>query len=209
MTIEPLIFIHIPRTGGISLCKMMDEVYGYESIGRPWWGEHEGEPLTDEQKDKAAWYGHFKFGLHRAIGRPIRYITIIREPAARLLSEYHRNDYRHRYSMTPMDLARDPEKGCNLMTRLLAGASRTDALRPSDVDRAIVNIEKHFAFVGETEHYPVLYDFLCKDLGWPLTKLLHENKGKTGTVSVEELAQLRDMPELALDYELYKRLTYA
>lgn len=203
---EPVIFLHIPRTGGMSLRKLMHLTYGYHNIGRPWWGEHEGETLTDAVKRKKAWYGHFRFGLHRELDRPVKYITILREPAARLLSEYHRNEYRTRYSMSPVDLAKT-ERGNNLMVRMLSGALSSDHLTSWHVDRAIENIGKYFVVVGLTERFSELLVNLRK-LGWPVFKEPKENEGKKGSTTLDELLEVRRLPELALDYDLYKRIAY-
>ena len=207
MTPEPIIFIHIPRTGGMSFRKLMHITYGYNNIGRPWWGEHEGETITRSMKSKLAWYGHFKFGLHEQIPKPVKYITIIREPAARLLSEYFRNDYRNRYNMSPLDLAKS-DRGNNIMVRMLSGADYYGELTPDHVDIAISNIEKHFVFVGQTEKYKDIMR-LVKNLGWPVSQEPRENQGSKIEVTLDELMELRKAPELALDYDLYRRLAYA
>jgi len=207
ITPKPIIFIHIPRTGGMSFRKMMHIAYGYDNIGRPWWGEHEGEYINDKQKSKKAWYGHFKFGLHEQIPFPVKYFTIVREPAARLLSEYHRNEYRTRYNMSPLDLARS-DRGNNIMVRMLSGANMTDTLTIHHVDIAMANIEEHFVFVGQTEKFSDIMR-VVKRMGWPVSKQPHENTGKTETITLNELIDLRKLPELALDYELYRRVAYA
>jgi hypothetical protein len=190
---------------------MMDMVYGYENIGRVWWGDHAGEPLNEEQQNKAAWYGHFRFGLHRELGKPVQYITIVRDPVERFLSEYVRNRRRIREGKRPAQSAADPSIGSNLMTRMLSGAKSTDTLCPSDVDKALANVNKYFLFVGETEHYDVLFSFLKQELQWPipLEKPLHENKCRAvDRITLEEIAELRESPHMALDQELYEKLTH-
>lgn len=205
MTPDPIIFLHIPRTGGMSFRKLMHIAYGYNNIGRPWWGDHEGEDLSQTVKDKFAWYGHFKFGLHEKLGRQVKYITIIREPSSRLLSEYHRNDYRNRYGMTPLDLARTA-RGKNLMVRLLSGSSVGEDLTDKHVDKAVSIVKEHFSFVGRTERFNDILEHV-RGLGWPVSKEPWENKGAQGTTTLDEFLELRRMPELALDYELYRRLS--
>lgn len=184
----------------------MHETYGYQKIGRPWWGEHEGEEITPTMKNKLAWYGHFRFGLHKQIPRPVKYITILREPSSRLISEYHRNDYRGRFGMSLVDLAKS-DKGNNLMVRMLSGATLDDSLSSWHVCKALDNIQKHFVFVGHTERFKDVM-FKVKELGWPVTTEPRENQGYQGTTTLDELLEVRKLPELALDYDLYRRLSY-
>lgn len=203
---DPVIFIHIPRTGGMSFRKMMHTAYGYHNIGRPWWGEHEGEDITQQMKNKLAWYGHFKFGLHKQIPRPVKYITIIREPASRLLSEYFRNDYRNRYGMSPKDLAQS-ERGNNIMVRMLSGVSDAEILTEGHVHAALFNIKEHFYFVGQTERFQDVVA-AARRLRWPIFQEPRENEGPKGEVTLDELLELRKLPELALDYRLYNSVIY-
>lgn len=213
MNHEPIIFLHIPRTGGISLRKTMDKVYGVGNIGRPWWGTHVEEPINKETREKAAWYGHFHFGLHSHIGRPVKYITILREPVERILSEYKRNRYRERYGWTPLDLVRSDDKnaivlaGNNLMVRMLSGSNPNTRLDGKHVGVALENLRNHFIFIGFTHRYSDVEAFVCEQLGWPIESIPHENRGLPGEVSDAEIEQLRNSPELELDYALWYTLT--
>jgi hypothetical protein len=182
----------------------MDRVYGYDNIGRPWWGEHEGESLTEEQLSKSAWYGHFKFGLHErleAVNEMIRYITILREPANRILSEYHRNDYRGRLGWTPVQLA---ESRYNEQVRMLSGRSYNEKPTGSDVGRALENLRRHFVYVALFEHYARLETFVKSVLHWEFDFIPHENRGgKKATATEAEIDELRVCEALELDYALY------
>lgn len=185
---------------------MMHEAYGYQRIGRPWWGEHEGEQITTQMQNKLAWYGHFRFGLHEQIPQTVKYITIIREPASRLVSEYHRNRYKERYNMSLVDLAKS-DKGNNLMVRMISGASLGDKLTDWHLQKALQNIKDHFAFVGQTNLFKRILAAVRR-LGWSVSKIPHENKGIPGETPLEHLMMIRKLPELALDYELYRRLSH-
>lgn len=208
-----LIFLHIPRTGGMSLRNTMNKVYGVRNIGRPWWGTHVNEPVPREVRQKAAWYGHFHFGLHAHIGRPgIKYITILREPTERVLSEYKRNRYRERYGWKPIDLVRSDDSqavalaGNNLMVRMLSGSNPDTQLDSSHVRLAIENIQNHFLFVGFTHRYNELENFVRNNLGWPIESMPHDNKGCDEPVSNEEIKELKDSEELQLDYKLWHQV---
>lgn len=215
MNRDPLIFLHIPRTGGMSVRNTMDRVYGRENIGRPWWGDHAGEPVPRDVRYKDAWYGHFRFGLHEHIGRPnTRYITILREPTERVLSEFKRNKWRERYGYRPIDLVRDTKTpnavalaGDNLMTRMLSGCTNpNEFMMTSHVDQAVENLLEHFCFVGFTHCYADLEAFVRDELGWPIESLPHDNKGRDEEITDEEREELKTSIHLEADYQLWHRV---
>jgi hypothetical protein len=196
----------------MSLRKTMEKVYGVSNIGRPWWGTHVEEPINKEMREKSAWYGHFHFGLHHHLGRPVKYITILREPAERVLSEYRRNRYRERYGWEPIDLIRSDDSqavalaGNNMMVRMLSGSNPDTQLTNSHIDIAINNLSEHFIFVGFTHRYHELESFVREHLGWPIQTIPHINKGLPGDVSDAEIKELKRSPELELDYKLWHRV---
>jgi hypothetical protein len=108
--------------------------------------------------------------------------------------------------MSPVDFAKT-EKGNNLMVRMLSGASTDDTLTGWHVNKALENLKDHFLFVGRTERYADIFRKV-RELGWPVHQEPRENEGKTGTTTLDELIEVRRLPELALDYDLYRRLVY-
>jgi hypothetical protein len=91
------IFLHIPKTAGTSLVRMMKEslapgeyldLYGVnrttDVLAR------ELAELSPERKQRVRFAaGHQVWhGIHEALGRPARYITFLRSPVARVLSCY-------------------------------------------------------------------------------------------------------------------------
>ena len=89
----PLIFTHIPKTGGMSLFASMCEYHGMKmadmynmSAFYEEWDEVEAE-LKDA--DKCVYAGHFPFGLHEWLSRPSCYMAIVRKPADRIMSLYY------------------------------------------------------------------------------------------------------------------------
>lgn len=87
----PLIFMHIPKCGGMSLFSSLAETFGprivdlYDdsprSVGR--------FRLKIQDKSKLVYCGHFSFGLHNWIGRDASYISFVREPISRMISLYY------------------------------------------------------------------------------------------------------------------------
>lgn len=213
-----IIFLHIPRTGGMSLRQIMDGVYGRENIGHP----SVVGGLAEEDKSRSAFYGHFSFGLHRQLG-PIAwlqtsYITIMREPGARLMSEYIRNKYRERLGLTPVQFAERVREvaygwdktGDNLQVRMLSGAAPGSTITMDHVYRALGIVREHFAYVGFTHRYDELVQFLRNELRWDFGEVPHINASAKyeSLVSEEEAEDLRMSPRLKFDYMLWRSLCH-
>lgn len=88
---SPLIFTHIPKTGGMSLFTAFCGLFGTRiadlynlSSSDP---ERAGPYCAD--RSLALYCGHFPFGLHEWLDRPAYYLACLREPVARLISLYH------------------------------------------------------------------------------------------------------------------------
>jgi hypothetical protein len=103
----PLIFTHIPKTGGMSMFAGMAEQYGMEIADMYDMSAYYHEPapvealLTDT--DKHIYAGHFPFGLHEWLSRPCCYMAIVRKPLERIISLYH-------YSIQYRDLVLNTRK---------------------------------------------------------------------------------------------------
>ena len=89
----PLIFTHIPKTGGMSMFAAMCEHHGmkmadmYNISARDTDKTPVEQLLTDQQKSVFA--GHFPFGLHEWLSRPSCYMAIVRKPLDRIISLYY------------------------------------------------------------------------------------------------------------------------
>jgi len=87
---SPMIFLHVPKCGGMSFFSALSETFGPQiadlyddsprTLGRV--------RLKLEDKTKAVYCGHFSFGLHEWIGREASYVSFVREPMSRLKSLY-------------------------------------------------------------------------------------------------------------------------
>ncbi len=152
-----LIFVHVPKCGGTSLHRTLEAIPGFNYRhlrGRP-------EDLAGlDALDGVG--GHQNFSatpLHKARDGLV-YITVLREPRARILS-FHRHvttqahHHLHREfprlaEMSPLAFvetlaaAGNPEIG-NLMTRMLTGRGDIGAAE------AIAHVEANFAVVGLLE----------------------------------------------------------
>ena len=88
---SPLIFPHMPKTGGMSLFAAFAELWGtsiadlYNISAR---APQVAIAAVNDQS-RAVFCGHFSYGLHEWLNRPSYYVTVLREPVARMVSLYH------------------------------------------------------------------------------------------------------------------------
>lgn len=89
-------FIHIPKTGGQTLQRWLEDLYGPERI-LVWnpavtWvmqrNRDELRSLLERNPTVEAVAGHFPYGMHEVLAdRPHRYVTFLRDPVDRWISE--------------------------------------------------------------------------------------------------------------------------
>ena len=164
-----LVFVHIPKTAGLSLHSALENIYGKESTLRI--GNEDDlqrlRQLPDDQViDKAFLSGHFFYSDIKNRCRPDAIlISILRDPIKRMLSNYNyiTNWDKHplheqlvRQSLSEHVYAnRNFFRG--LCCRQLSGVPQADA--------AIEIVQSRYALVGTTEHLPVFITALSRIIG--------------------------------------------
>ncbi|MDQ6632935.1 MAG: sulfotransferase family 2 domain-containing protein [Verrucomicrobiota bacterium] len=91
---KTLIFLHIPKAGGSTLTRIIAQNYPGESrfliVPDSEFSPENFRKFPDEQKRKyRAVTGHCVFGIHKYIPQPTTYITMLRDPVARVISNFH------------------------------------------------------------------------------------------------------------------------
>ena len=107
-----LIFVHPPKTAGSTLSRIMDWEYNPLHIchidGRfYYWSLERVSRWPKERLAKMKLFmGHMPFGLHRFIPQPATYMTVLRDPIDRTISEYHYRLNRRTHPIADRDAKR-------------------------------------------------------------------------------------------------------
>jgi hypothetical protein len=192
-----VIFQHVPKSGGTTIDFVLSAVAercgrGYRRFGvsrtfiQPVWivpgwtgawdtvGEHARNGETTSGFGICS--GHFPYGVHRLLGRPARYVTLVRDPLAREISSYN---YHHQNgSLADSDSLEDLLSQGRLLdnpqTRMLAGpAAMRGPCTEDTFHQAIANLELDFALVGVTERAHEFLGALLGLLGFPAVQYVH------------------------------------
>jgi hypothetical protein len=106
---DALIFVHPPKTAGSTLSRIMDWEYDPWDIcdidGRfYYWSLQRIRAWPEKRLAKIRLFkGHMPFGLHRSIPQPASYITMLRNPIERTLSEYYYRRHRQTHLIADRD----------------------------------------------------------------------------------------------------------
>ena len=163
--------------------------------------------------------GHMPFGLHEYLPQPTTYITMLRDPAARVVSGYYFARRRPPHSLyetivrNNLDIERFVSGGVTTETdngqlRLLTG--HIDDIEIGGCTRQLLeqaktNLIKHFAAVGLTERFDESVLLIKKKLGWnrlPLYEKRNVAEQRPPELPKHVLNMIRKHNEL--DYELYE-----
>lgn len=189
-----LIFVHIPKTAGTTLrtilstrCRPRRSFTFYER------GRHR-ERLALLQNQLSSGRvpglvtGHVGYGLHGELPASCRYVTMLREPVARVVSMYHhiRRHPNHHYfrdvsSMSLPEYVRSgvDESARDSQTRFLSGVKWDNELARGDwlfnygdggpeamLERAMENVGRNILVTGVTERFDESLLLLREALGW-------------------------------------------
>jgi hypothetical protein len=216
-----IVFVHIPKTGGVTLKRALKWKYPSrtlyeETLTKPL--EAFGRVSPSERANARVVMGHVHYGVHEYVPQECEYITVLREPVARVASLYtyvlgHPKHALHAdlvHSDSPLEdfLRIDPSVD-NHQTRMLSGrgggelTSRSvEPLGPDALEEAKRNLER-FLVVGLTERFDETFILIRRALGWRLPYYLTGNvTARPKPVTPDALAHIRERNRL--DLELYE-----
>lgn len=186
---ETVLFLHIPKTAGTTLHSIMglnypqDAMYSTDPASANPFGDFMALDARSRNKIKVI-VGHFNFGFHTLILGKSVYITVLREPIERMLSEFYH-------------IKRDPAHGLhglvqsgqmdligyldhlrsiyldNRQTRMFAGAAEESERGEKSSAKMLAiaknNLKNHISVVGMTEQFDETLLLVQKRLGWQHT----------------------------------------
>jgi hypothetical protein len=220
-----VIFLHIPKAAGSTLLRILDRYYDKDSIFdivgsrlKETTAEFTSLPAA-RRAEITLLRGHMPFGLHQYLSEPTTYITMFRNPTARVVSGYYfaRNNRAH-YMHEPihsknLDLERYVSTGITTETdngqlRLLTG--HIDDIEIGGCTRQLLDqakniLRKYFMVVGSSERFDESLLLMKRKLGWnrlPVYQKRNVGAPRPPELPKQVLDTIRKHNEL--DCELYE-----
>jgi len=179
---RPVVFVHIQKTGGMSLVTMMRRQFPSERIlrvnGTLRFATAQLSALPECRIAHLRFiYGHVPFGLHDCLPHSAAaYVTLLRNPVDRMVSIYYyalrRPEWalsgeikRRRLSLHEFAMSDVAAEFNNGQTRMLSGAD--DPIDSSvALEKALKSLTSHFLVAGLTERLDESVLLFRKLLGW-------------------------------------------
>jgi len=211
-----VIFVHVPRTAGTTLARILTRQYPASGVLRlyeSWFGEElAGLPTADIDRLRAV-LSHFYFGAHIFVPRQCAYITLLRDPIERVISHYYyvRQSAAHEFHESARKLnLREFLEYCSDddQTRQMAGKCGVPHLR-TDPDEMLETAKRNlsdFAAVGITEDFDRSVILMKRVLGWNYpfytSQNITQDRPRKEELPQESLDAAREHNQL--DLELYR-----
>ncbi|SDC82928.1 MULTISPECIES: sulfotransferase family 2 domain-containing protein [unclassified Candidatus Frackibacter] len=209
-----LIFMHIPKTGGITLRRIIDKQYDESKV---FTGKHKGAigELEEDRNQFRCVQGHVRFGIHEYCPEPYTYITMIREPVDRMISEYYHirrsptNRFHERMqsiNLKEYAISNEFASNSNRQVSILTGVKKDPFdLEKADLKEAKRNLDEYFSVVGITERFDESLLLMKRELGWDNILYTKKNVGQNRLPKEEVSNEVLDIikERNKLDIELY------
>lgn len=162
--------------------------------------------------------GHMPFGLHKLLPQPATYITILRDPIDRAVSEYHyalsrkiHPQHRTMKKLTLEEYIRTTPHS-NVQTKLIAGLQNGyDFLAGECTDQtlatAMENLARHFSVVGPAERFDEALALAKLTFNWRIAHYANFNvtRSRPGKDSVPSRTRELIAERYRFDLALYQR----
>src|SRR5581483_951873 len=180
---QTLIFLHIPKTAGTTLNRIIEWQYSpfeiftmdpYRIRATP----ERLERLPEGRRRRLRMVrGHMLYGVHKCLPQPATYFTILRDPVARVLSAYyfvlrrplnplHRKVKTERLGIE--DFVRlFPERN-NLQCKLIAGVRDAPIGGEQLLDMAKEHLANSFSVVGVSEQFEESLILMATTFDWQI-----------------------------------------
>ncbi|MBV8358884.1 MAG: sulfotransferase family 2 domain-containing protein [Deltaproteobacteria bacterium] len=222
LTTNTLIFVHIPKSAGTTLSRIIDWEYDprriYSVIGRYFrWSYNRLLRLPQRRLSQIQVFkGHMPFGLHQHLKRPAIYLTVLRNPVDRAISDYCFSangrlhpDHRQVKNLTLREFI-DTTPYNNIQTKLLAGQIPgydflAGECTPEMFTAATENLRNHFALVGLTERFEESLALAKVLFGWSVRRYVsfRVTRGRPSEESIPPATRSLIAERNAFDVALY------
>lgn len=223
--VSGLVFIHIPKTAGATVRRVLEREYGsalstcYEHRLRSWTKTMQ---MTGKKRVKVhAVGGHMPYGFHEVDPRFSTYMTMLRHPVDRLVSHYcyvreRRESNLHNEVVTRGLTLEDYVTKVSTrhlindgQTRLLGQrhfSDRPSPATPVTLHRALDRLER--MVVGLVERFDESLLLMAETFGWrtPYYTVANKTKERPELTSLPEAAVTTICEANALDLVLYDRV---
>lgn len=205
----PLCFIHIPKTGGVSLNSVLIDQYGFKkriTVS----GKFEAQRFYALSDAERASYqlikGHMWFDPEKfSSAGNTQFFTYLREPIERTISHYYylfqnpghrmyKEMTENNYSLKKLYESKEILNMDNCMVRYISGHYHKpwDTMDDDDLALAIFNFDKYFTHFGIQKYFDESLLIVAKQLGWktPYYSTLNEGNKKKKAPFDEETQQM-------------------
>ncbi len=229
---SPLLFLHIPKTAGMTLRGVLAARVARQAtytIGNDINADIDRLRELDRGRRERIELviGHMSFGLHAFLAPGARYVTVLRDPVERVLSEYRflKGNSRHPFHARVRDMTLSQYLDSNItgqavngQTRLLCGSHEPgrigiagrEALSSAHLDQALANLERHFVLALTQERFEESLLLMARRLRWrrwPFFLVRNVSSASTrdaGTRRVDDDMREAIAERNALDMVLYR-----
>ena len=179
---EAVIFLHVPKTAGTTLNRLIEweyplfEIYSIDPVFFRWSASHLWRLPPRRLKKTRMFKGHMLFGLHEILPQPATYITVLRDPIDRVISAFY---FMRSYTLHPLYWKFRREKWTiedfvrrlpreNVQCKILAGAEYNSPCTEEIFEQAKENLFRHFSVVGLSERFEESLALMKLRFGWKL-----------------------------------------
>jgi hypothetical protein len=203
---EAVIFLHLPKTAGTTLNRLIEweyplsEIYSVDPVFFEWSAARLHKLSSERLRRTRMFKGHMVFGLHKVLPQPATYITVLRDPVDRVISAYY---FMRSYKLHPLywklrlqnytldDFVRRSRRD-NVQSKIIAGAVYEEPCTREIVERAKYNLRHHFSVVGLSARLEESLALMKLRFGWKLSSYSSFNVTRSRP-------KKRDLPEATLD----------
>jgi len=217
---EAVIFLHLPKTAGTTLNRLIEweyplsEMYSVDPVFFEWSAARLHRLSPERLRRTRMFKGHMVFGLHKVLPQPATYITVLRDPVDRVISAFY---FMRNYKLHPLywklrlqnytleDFVRRSRRD-NVQSKIIAGANYEEPCTAEIAERAKNNLRQYFSVVGLSERFEESLALMKLRFGWQLSTYSSFNvtrsRPKKHDLSPATLDLIRE--KNSFDIELYR-----